>query len=121
YLYCSIHQTRRKEQIRSRGIYESESTLGGSLVHEDVMSDELKAAIILFFSVLDEKQRRLYAGLESFKLGRGGDQRIASLFNMDRGTVARGREALLMRDIDVDDMIRKPGAGRKTHEKKLQS
>ena len=36
--------------------------------------DELKAAIILFFSVLDEQQRRLYAGLESLTLGHGGDR-----------------------------------------------
>ena len=38
------------------------------------MSHELQAAIILFFSVLDEKQRRLYAGLESQKFGHGGDR-----------------------------------------------
>ncbi len=36
--------------------------------------DEVKAAMILFFSLLDEKQRRLYAGLESVRLGYGGRQ-----------------------------------------------
>ncbi|MDT5026431.1 MAG: hypothetical protein QOE61_2857, partial [Micromonosporaceae bacterium] len=29
-----------------------------------MLPDELKAAIILFYSLLDERQRRLYAGLE---------------------------------------------------------
>ena len=120
YLYCSNDTACRKEQVRARRIFESTATLGGSLVHDEVMSDELKAAIILFFSLLDERQRRIYAGLESLKLGHGGDQRIANLFDLDRGTVARGREELLMHDVAVEERIRKPGAGRKSHEKKLQ-
>jgi hypothetical protein len=120
YLYCSSDSACRKEQTRARGIYESKTTPGGALVHDEVMPDELRAAIVLFFSLLDEQQRRIYAGLESLKLGHGGDQRIADLFNLDRGTVAKGREELLTRDIGVEERIRKPGAGRKAHEKKPQ-
>jgi hypothetical protein len=45
----------------------------------ELLSDELKAAIILFFSLLDEKQRRLFAGLESAKMGHGGDYKMATL------------------------------------------
>jgi len=118
FLYCSSTPVGKKEQIRVRGIYESKATFAGPLVHDDVMPDELKAAIILFFSLLDERQRRIYAGLESLKLGHGGDQRIADLFDLDRGTVARGRDELLTRDIEVEARLRKPGAGRKPHEKK---
>ena len=54
------------------------------------MPDELRAAIILFYSLLDERQRRLYAALESLKIGHGGDRRIAELLGLDAGTVARG-------------------------------
>ena len=36
------------------------------------------AAIALFASLLDERQRRLFAGLESLKCGWGGDRRIAT-------------------------------------------
>ena len=78
---------------------------------------ELKAAIVLFFSLLDEQQRRLYAGLESMKIGRGGDARIATLLGIDPHTVARGRVELLGRDIDVD-RVRKRGGGRPSAEKK---
>jgi len=81
------------------------------------MPDELKAAIVLFFSLLDEKQRRLYAGLESLKLGHGGDRRIADLLDLDPGTVSRGRSQLLARDIEVD-RTRRAGAGRPPLEKK---
>ena len=98
-------------------MYESKATLGGPLVDSEVMPDELKAAIILFFSLLDEQQRRIYAGLESLKLGHGGDQRIAQLLGLDRGTVAKGRDELLARDIELE-RLRKPGAGRKPLEKK---
>ena len=117
YLYCSREVQHRKEQIRARGMYESKATLGGPLVDSEVMPDELKAAIILFFSLLDEQQRRIYAGLESLKLGHGGDQRIAQLLGLDRGTVAKGRDELLARDIELE-RLRKPGAGRKPLEKK---
>jgi hypothetical protein len=48
------------------------------------------AGIVLFFSLLDEKQRRLYAGLEALKSGRGGDARLAKFLGLDAGTVARG-------------------------------
>jgi len=54
----------------------------------------MKAGIILLYSLLDEKQRRLYAGLEALKLGRGGDRRIAGLLGLDPHTVAKGRQEL---------------------------
>jgi hypothetical protein len=60
-----------------------------------VLPDELKAAIVLFYSLLDERQRRLYAGLEAAKIGHGGDSQIASLLGLDPDTVARGRRELL--------------------------
>jgi hypothetical protein len=77
----------------------------------------MKAAIVLFFSMLDEKQRRLYAGLESLKLGYGGDQRIAAFIGMDPHTVAKGRRELIERDFELD-RVRKAGGGRKPVEKK---
>lgn len=79
--------------------------------------DELQAAIILFFSVLDEQQRRLYAGLESLTLGHGGDRKIAALLGLDPGTVAKGRQQLVARDVERD-RVRKTGGGRRPLEKK---
>jgi len=119
YLYCSRSSDRRKEQLRSRRVQQTDASIGGPLIEAEIMPDELKAAIILFFALLDERQRRLYAGLESLKLGYGGDQRIADLLGLDRGTVAKGREELLAQDMQID-RIRKRGGGRKTTEKKHQ-
>jgi hypothetical protein len=83
----------------------------------EVLPDEIKAAIILLFSMLDEKRRRLYAGLEAAKLGHGGDRMIAELLGLDAHTVAKGRRELFENSVDRS-RIRKEGCGRKTVEKK---
>jgi hypothetical protein len=80
-------------------------------------NEALKEAIIVFISLLDEKQRRLFAGLESYKHGHGGDTAIASQFGLNVHTVARGRKELLTGDIEYV-RIRKSGGGRPRAEKK---
>ena len=116
YLYGSARSVTMRQQVLARKVY-AERTLGGPLPEPETMHDELKAAIILFFSLLDEKQRRLYAGLESLKLGHGGDRRMAVLLGLGVGAVARGRRELVERDVEVG-RTRKEGAGRKSVEKK---
>ena len=108
YLYCSTKSAIRKQQLVSRHLMD---------LSEQEFSDEAKAAIIIFLSMLDEKQRRLYAGVEALKYGVGGDQWIASLLGMHPQTVARGRRDLLAGDVEVD-RARKVGGGRKPVEKK---
>lgn len=117
YLYCSIKPVPRERQLLARRVREAEPHLAGGLVAAEVVPDEVKAAIVLLFSMLDEKQRRLYAGLESLKLGYGGDQRMAEFLGMDPHTVAKGRCELLEQDYAID-RIRKAGGGRKQVEKK---
>jgi hypothetical protein len=74
-----------------------------------------RLSFVLFASLLDEKQRRLYAGLESLQLG--GDSQIADLLRLDPHTVAKGRRQLLAQDVEVG-RVRGVGAGRKPVEKK---
>lgn len=77
-----------------------------------VLPAELKAAIVLFYSLLDERLRRLYAGLEALKVGHGGDAQIAELLGIDPGTVARGRRELLAGEVEVGRVRRRGGASR---------
>jgi len=116
YLYCCEGGTKRK-QLQQREIQEEK--LGGVYPLEQVQipTDDLKAAVILFFSLLDERQRRLYAGLESLKIGHGGDQLMAGLLGLNPGTVAKGRQELLAQDVEVE-RVRRSGGGRKSLEKK---
>ena len=87
------------------------------VANPDLAEDEAKAVVLLFLSSLDERQRRLYAGLESLKLGYGGDSYIAELFCMDPHTVAHGRRELEKGDWDTD-RLRAEGGGRSSVEKK---
>ena len=89
----------------------------GEPVTEAGASPELKAAIVLFFSLLDEQQRRLYAGLEAQKLGYGGDRRIADFLGIGVHTVARGRQELFTNQVQRQG-VRQKGGGRKRVEKK---
>ena len=120
FLYSSRHPTRRKQQILTRKTHEAEPGLAGGVALGRIVPDEIKAAIILFFSLLDEKQRRLYAGLESMKYGHGGDRKIAELLGLDVGTVGRGRRQLCKQDIEID-RVRKAGGGRKAVKKNAGS
>jgi hypothetical protein len=112
YLYLAVEPAVRKRQRLARELRDTQEGFAAWAA-----SDETKAAIVLFVSVLNEKQRRLYAGLESLKLGRGGDSTMARLTHMDAQTVARGRRELLARDVEVD-RLRRRGGGRKRLEKK---
>jgi hypothetical protein len=89
----------------------SDSPVGGKLL------PELKAAIILFFSLLDEQQRRLYAGLEAHKIGYGGDRKIADFLGLDVHTVSRGRRELFGQQVERQ-RVRRKGSGRRPAEKK---
>ena len=116
YVYLSGQSARRRQQLRARRVREeSLSSLGPSALESP--PDELKAGLILFLSVLDEQQRRLYAGLESLKWGYGGDRKVAALLGMDVRTIARGRRELLEADLETE-RVRRAGAGRKPVEKK---
>lgn len=115
YLYCSPEADQKRRQLLLRETHEEELLLGGTA--GGTLPEELKAAIIVFYSILNEKQRRLYAALESLKLGHGGDRKIAGLLDLDVSTVAQGRHELLRREFEVE-RIRRVGAGRKPLEKK---
>jgi hypothetical protein len=117
YLYCSMNPILRERQLLARRVLQAVPSLATGLADVESMSDELQAAIVLFSSMLNEKQRRLYAGLESLKLGYGGDQRIAAFIGMDPHTVAKGRRELLVQDMETD-RVRKVGGGRRPLEKK---
>ena len=117
FLYCSTNRIVRRGQLLARRARLAEPGIAGPLPDSSILPDELRAAIVLFFSVLDEKQRRLYAGLEALKTGHGGDARMAELLGLDVGTVARGRRELLAQDVEVG-RVRSAGGGRRPVEKK---
>jgi len=117
YVYGAAELSKRKDQLLQRRTYGTAEALPFTRDPLAETSDDTKAAIILFLSTLDERQRRLYAGLESLRLGHGGDSRLAELTGLDVHTIAKGRVELLQRDVQLG-RVRRPGAGRHTLGKK---
>ncbi len=102
YIYLSVEKGDTQFDLRKQHII-SET----SVVREEA-TDEYLA---LFMSLLNEKQKRLFAGYESMRLGYGGDIKVSQKTGLNVKTVSRGREELSSKDIDID-RIRKKGAGR---------
>jgi len=115
YVYFSRNPAVGHEQRLRREARKAALEIGDATVQAE-LPPELKAAIILFFGILDERRRRLYAGLEAHKVGHGGDRRIAEFFGLDVHTVARGREELFGEQVQRQG-VRKKGGGRKRTEK----
>ena len=113
FLYCASDPVRRARQLQARRLRD------GAVPPSQAAAEQTPAdsARTLFVSLLDERLRRLYAGLESLRRGRGGDRRVARLLRLDPGTVRRGRLELLSGDLERG-RARKPGGGRKSLEKK---
>jgi len=119
YLYTAADTSTRQRQLYSRLSRQAVPTLTDAS-RLQVAPEQLQAAIILFYSLLDEQQRRLYAGLESLKLGHGGDHQLAEFLGLNPHTIARGRQQLLEQGVEFD-RVRKAGGGRKPLEKKRHS
>lgn len=113
YLYCSMDPAVRQQQLDERRRHAA----GPGGAQAGRVDDEAKALLLLFFGALNERQRRLYAGLESLRLGHGGDRRIAQITGLDVHTIGRGRHELLGQDLELE-RIRGAGGGRLRMEKK---
>jgi hypothetical protein len=69
-------------------------------------------------STLDERQQRLYVGLESQKLGHGGDRQLSLITGLSVDTIAKGRQEL--GQANASDRVRAAGGGRPRVEKKTR-
>ena len=69
---------------------------------------------------LDERSRRLFAGLLAKQVGRGGIQRAADITGLSRVTIRRGVRECESSQASELVRIRRAGGGRKLIEKKLR-
>ena len=116
YVYYAAAAEQAQAQRAYRQAEEARSLYPSSAAPRALAVEEIRAAVILFWSLLNEQQRRWYAGLESMKLGAGGDRSLAEFLEVDVGTVARGRKELWSGDI-LRDRVRRVGGGRVAVEK----
>jgi hypothetical protein len=106
YFYTACNRVRSQEQSAARQAMAQA---------RDPDQQKARAAVALFYSLLDEQQRRLYAGLESIK--GGADRQIAQRLGVNAETVARGRRELLQGQVQRH-RVRRAGGGRPRAEKK---
>ena len=116
FLYTAVEPGPRRQQTSARRSAQAVPLVVNSAA---VLASphELRAAILLFYGLLDEQQRRLFAGLESIRRGHGGDTLLGDFLGLDVHTVARGREQLLEQNV-VSGRTRRRGGGRTATEKK---
>ncbi len=118
YLYCSTNPEKRRQQFLMRSIPAVAQPWSVLRDPRQPMPEEARDAMAAFIALLNERQRRLYAGLESLRMGRGGDQRVSEITGLDVRTIARGRQELLADEPITTGGIRRPGGGRHAVEKK---
>jgi hypothetical protein len=75
-------------------------------------------AINRVVAALDERQRRLFAGLLALRRGHGGIVAVARITGLDRTTIRRGLAELRSGVGPLEGGIRKAGGGRPRIEKK---
>jgi len=107
YLYVSATAGARQVETREDALRQAHQG-GVTRIH---IPDEVGDSMRWLLSVLNEQQRRLYLGLESIRLGHGGDTAIARITGVNVKTIAQGRRQLQARDV-TPERIRKAGAGR---------
>jgi len=72
---------------------------------------EIEFKMQRLFATLSEKDRRRYAGIEAAKLGHGGIEYVAGLFELDPKTVRRGLKELEETDDLALNRVRKKRRG----------
>jgi hypothetical protein len=74
------------------------------------------------FPLLDERERRLFSGMEALRLGHGGARLISQVVGLSEQTVRHGRNELLKAKSSLPPgRVRRPGAGRPLTEKNFRN
>ena len=120
FLYCAADPARRQAQLAARRAPLAAlrpAAPPAAPAPATAAPPEIAAALSLFTSLLNEKQRRLFGGLLALLSGRGGDQRAAAWLGLHPKTVRKGRRELASGQV-TPGRVRQPGGGRKPVEKK---
>ena len=73
--------------------------------------EELQLLKRSFYNQLDERNKRLYAGLEAEAIGYYGVKEVSLILNIHAHTVRRGKQELINMPSSPPSRIRKKGGG----------
>lgn len=74
---------------------------------------DIEKYTVLFYNNLSEKDKRLFAGLESMKIGYYGVCTISKQLNIHKHTIRAGQKELISGELTPSLNVRKKGGGRK--------
>ncbi len=74
---------------------------------------DIEKYTILFYNNLSEKDKRLFAGLESMKIGYSGVSTVSKKLNIHKHTIRTGKKELMSGELVPCFKVRKKGGGRK--------
>lgn len=77
------------------------------------IQEELRQRGKLLLPMLNEQQKRIYAGVEAMVIGEGGISIVAKTLKMSRNTVSQGKKEINSIQTIDSKKIRKAGGGRK--------
>lgn len=75
--------------------------------------DNLKSKWLQIYPYLDERSRRIWAGIEAQQIGRGGKTLVQAATGMDWKTIEKGVQEASSKDA-VEQRLRRKGGGRKS-------
>ena len=90
-----------------------QASIGKSINIQFPYDSAIESQMVVFYNLLSEKYRRLYAANEALKLGYGGINYIAKILNCDRKTIHKGILDLNNPETIEKDRVRAKGGGRK--------
>ena len=74
---------------------------------------DIEKYTVLFYNNLSEKDKRLFAGLESMRIGYYGVSTISKKLNIHKHTIRTGKKELMSEELTPCLKVRKKGGGRK--------
>ena len=74
---------------------------------------EIEKHEAFFYSQLNERERRQYAGLESMRLGYNGVKEVSKRLGIHKHTIRKGKKELIEQALRPKGKIRQKGGGRK--------
>ena len=104
---------------QNRPVYQCPCSACGQQPHGVTARDH--AAINRVLALLDERQRRLFAGLLAERRGHGGVVEVAGITGLSRTTIRRGQLELRAGASLPEGRIRRNGGGRPRAEKKSRA
>lgn len=116
-IYCAAAPAERRAQRTARSAALADPSARPTVPAPAALPAAAGTGLGRLVGLLNEKQRRLFAGWLALLAGRGGDRRVAELTGLNIKTVRKGRHELADGPIDRT-RVRRPGGGRKALAKK---